>query len=174
MDILNKTLILGKEEMKQHWLLKSEPTNYSIFDLQNEKTQTTFWSGVRNHQARNFLRDSIKIGDEAFFYHSNAKPSSIMGLVKVVKNAYPDPTQFDPKSKYFDPRATPQKPIWFVVDVQLKSMFKNPLSIQHLKSLPQLSGMMLLKQGSRLSVQPVSKEHFDFILNHSKQHLNSQ
>lgn len=145
----------------QYWLMKSEPGNYSIDDLARDKK--TFWNGVRNYQARNFMRDSMKVGDLALFYHSNAEPSGVAGIAKIVKAGYPDHTELDPKSKYYDPKATPDKPIWFMVDVGFVEKFDQVLPLEALKMNPKLKDMMVNKKGSRLSVQPVSQEHFEAV-----------
>ena len=145
--------------MPQYWLLKSEPTSFSIQDLAKSPGQTTCWEGVRNYQARNFLK-SMKVGDRGFFYHSNADPPAIVGMVEVVKAAYPDPYAFDKKSRYFDPKSTPDAPRWFVVDIKLLKIFANPLALDFLRSIKGLEHMELLRMGSRLSVQPVRPEEW--------------
>lgn len=144
-----------------YWLMKSEPTSYSIDHLQKDKI--TFWNGVRNYQARNFMRDDMKVGDGVLFYHSNADPSGIAGMAKIVKAGYPDHTQFDVKSPYFDPKASTQKPIWFMVDIVFVRKFKNFLELDLLRHAPGLENMMVLKRGSRLSVQPVTAREFEMI-----------
>lgn len=146
-----------------YWLMKSEPESFSIEDLKAAPHQTTFWDGVRNYQARNFMWQEMRVGDRCFFYHSNAKPPGIVGIVKVAKQAYPDPTQFDTQSKYYDAKASLEKPRWYAVEVKLERIFKQLLSLDQLKSYPELEGMTLLKKGSRLSIQPVSKAHWDFV-----------
>ena len=145
--------------MPQYWLLKSEPTSFSIQDLAQSPDQTTCWEGVRNYQARNFLK-SMKVGDLGFFYHSNADPPAIVGTVKIVKAAYPDPYAFDRKSRYFDSKSTPDTPRWFLVDVKLIKLFPKPLSLEHLRTIKGLESMELLRKGSRLSVQPVRPEEW--------------
>lgn len=145
--------------MSQYWLLKSEPTSFSIQDLAQSPGQTTCWEGVRNYQARNFLK-SMKVGDRGFFYHSNADPPSIVGTVEVVKAAYPDPYAYDRKSRYFDAKSTPDAPRWFLVDVKLIETFPNPLSLEYLRTIKGLEHMELLRKGSRLSVQPVGSEEW--------------
>lgn len=141
----------------QHWLMKSEPDVYSIDDLARDRR--TAWTGVRNYQARNFMRDAMRVGDLVFFYHSNAKPSGIAGLARVASEAYADPLQFDAQSEYHDPRATRDRPIWMLVDLVFEKKCRHLLSLDALKADPHLSGLLLLKQGQRLSVQPVSAEH---------------
>lgn len=146
----------------QVWLMKSEPEVYSIADL--ERDGKTAWTGVRNYQARNFMRDAMRAGDSVLFYHSNAEPSGIAGLGRVVGNAYADPTQFDRASEYFEPRATLEKPVWFLVDIAFVERFPRLVSLADLKKDVRLNGLLLLKRGSRLSVQPVSRPHFDCVL----------
>ena len=149
--------------MPQYWLLKSEPTTFSIDDLFRSPKKTTCWEGVRNYQARNFLR-TMDEGDLGFFYHSNADPPAIVGIVKVVKKAYPDPYAFDQKSRYFDPKSTVESPRWFVVDVQFQEKFSKELSLESLRTIKALEKMELLRRGSRLSVQPVRPAEWKRIL----------
>lgn len=146
----------------KYWLMKSEPTSYSIDDLARDRR--THWDGVRNYQARNMLRDEITKGDLVFFYHSNCDEPGIMGIAKVVRNAYPDHTAFDPDNHHFDPGSDPAAPRWFMVDLAFQRKLKHTLSLSELKNFPQLEGLQLLKRGNRLSVMPVSKQHWDFIL----------
>jgi len=146
---------------KRHWLLKSEPETYSIHDL--ERDRVTSWEGVRNYQARNFLRE-MKVGDKVLFYHSSSTPPGVAGLAEVVREAYPDSFAWDRKSPYYDPRSTEEKPVWFMVDVGFVERFPELLPLPELRDDPALEGMELLRKGSRLSVQPVSKEHFDHIV----------
>jgi predicted RNA-binding protein with PUA-like domain len=141
------------------WLMKSEPDVFSIDDL--KKKGSSGWDGVRNYQARNFMQQ-MAVGDKVLFYHSNAKPSGIAGLARVVKTAYPDPTQFDSASDHFDPKAKRDKPIWFQVDVAFSEKFERFLSLDELRGVPGLSEMMLFRR-SRLSVQPVSSDHYRLI-----------
>jgi predicted RNA-binding protein with PUA-like domain len=141
---------------RNYWLLKSEPASFSIDDLARAPRQTTFWSGVRNYQARNLLRDELSVGDGVIFYHSNAKPPGAVGLAEVVRAGYPDPTQFEATSEYFDPAATPDAPRWYVVDVRLQERFVRDVSLDEMRTTPALDDMVLLRRGSRLSVQPVS------------------
>ncbi len=148
--------------MAQYWLLKSEPTSFSIQDLAQSDGQTTCWEGVRNYQARNFMK-SMKVGDRGFFYHSNTDPPAIVGTVAVVKAAYPDPYAFDKKSRYFDPKSTMDAPRWFVVDLQLLKAFSSPLSLEYLRSIKGLEKMELLRKGSRLSVQPVRPDEWKIV-----------
>ena len=147
----------------RYWLFKSEPDCYSISDLAAAPDQTTGWDGVRNYQARNFMRDDMKKGDLGFFYHSGKNPA-IAGVVEVVHESRPDPTATDPDNRHFDPAATEDNPRWYMVDVRLVRRIDPPLSRARLRAVPELAGMELLKQGSRLSVQPVEAEAFETIL----------
>lgn len=152
----------------RYWLMKSEPNAYSIDDLAAQPKQTDHWDGVRNYQARNMMRDGMKKGDLVFFYHSNCKPPGIVGIAEVAKESYPDFTAFDPDSKYFDPKSNPDKPRWFMVDVKFKKKFKELISLEQLKTIPQLSSMLLLRKGNRLSITPVSKQEWETILRLAK------
>lgn len=146
-----------------YWLMKTEPNTYSWQDLLKEKNKTTQWEGVRNYQARNFMRDQMKLGDQVFIYHSVVKPMAIVGIAEVVREAYPDYFAFDPASRYFDPKSSKENPRWFMVDVQAKFEFKNPITLERLKTIPGLHDMMLLQKGSRLSIQPVSADQWQLI-----------
>ena len=146
------------------WLVKSEPDCFSIDDLAAAKGQTTYWDGVRNYQARNMLRDQMKVGDQVLFYHSNAKPPGVAGVAEVVREGYPDATACDPKHEHFDPKSRRQEPTWYMVDLRLVERFKREISLPELRQLSQLSGMVLLQRGSRLSVQPVTPRQFDVIV----------
>ncbi len=146
---------------KNYWLMKSEPNTYSIADLQRD--QKTCWEGVRNYQARNLMRDDMRVGDEVLFYHSSAKPAGVAGLARVCAAAYPDHTALDKKSKYYDEKATKDNPIWMMVDVEFVAAFPEIISLETIKSTAALSGILVAKRGMRLSVQPVEKKHFDFI-----------
>jgi predicted RNA-binding protein with PUA-like domain len=142
-----------------HWLIKSEPDVFSIRDLAKAKRQTTHWEGVRNYQARNFLR-AMQVGDLALYYHSNATPSAVAGIVEIVRTAYPDPTAWDESSDYHDPKASPENPIWSMVDVKLVEIFPREIPLDELRGVKALAGMELLRRGSRLSVQPVTAAQF--------------
>jgi predicted RNA-binding protein with PUA-like domain len=144
------------------WLLKTEPESFSVQDLAKAPGQTTCWDGVRNYQARNFLRDEMSIGDRVLLYHSGAEPA-VVGIAKVSRAAYPDPTAWDPKDPHYDPTATKEEPRWFMVDIQLERIFDRPLPLATLRGVPALKGMELLRKGSRLSVQPVRKGEFEAI-----------
>lgn len=147
----------------RYWLMKSEPDCFSIDDLKNSPNKTSCWDGVRNYQARNMMRDDMKKGDLVFFYHSNAKPPGIVGIAKVVKEAYPDHTAFDPESDHPDPKSTPDNPRWFMVDVQFKQKFKDIISLHELKQIAELSDMTLLQKGSRLSITPITEKQWQII-----------
>ena len=148
---------------KKYWLFKSEPDVFSWDDLVKSKKRTTTWEGIRNYQARNLLRDECKNGDQVFFYHSRTNPPAIMGIAEVVKEAYPDPEQFDPKSKYYDSSSDPSDPRWLMVDVKATKAFRNPIDLPTLKEHAQLEGLMVIKRGARLSIQPVDPEHWRLI-----------
>jgi predicted RNA-binding protein with PUA-like domain len=143
----------------KHWLIKSEPAVFSIRDLAAAQGRRTAWEGVRNYQARNFLR-AMKKGDRCLFYHSNADPPGVAGVVEVVREAYPDPTAWDRASKYHDAKAAPENPIWSMVDVKLVVVFPREVPIDELRGVKSLAGMELLRRGSRLSVTPVTAAEF--------------
>ena len=144
-----------------HWLMKSEPDVFSIDDLKTRGKEP--WDGVRNYQARNFMRDGMRIGDRIFFYHSNCKVPGIVGIAEVVSEAYPDPSQFDPDSKYFDAGSSRAAPRWMLVDVGYVQTFPRTISLDELKTCPQLADMPLLRKGNRLSVMPVAAGDWQFI-----------
>lgn len=145
------------------WLFKSEPHEYSIEDLRAESPGFGVWDGIRNYQARNILRDEVKVSDQVLFYHSSCKHVGVAGTMRVVKEAYADPAQFDESSGYFDPKAHIDSPKWFCVDVVFETKFENLVSLKDIKANPALSEMVLLKQG-RLSIQPVSSSQWSEIL----------
>lgn len=149
--------------MTQYWLMKSEPSCFSIDDLQKAPNQTSPWDGVRNYQARNFMRNTMRVGDRIFFYHSNCNPPGIVGIAEVASEAYPDYTAFDPNSDHPDPASTPENPRWFMVDVRFVTKWKRIISLEMLKQHPELSDMQLLRKGNRLSVLPVQKSDWDYI-----------
>ena len=146
-----------------YWLLKSEPDCFGIQNLAQASGQTTYWDGVRNYQARNYLRDSFKRGDLALFYHSNGDPAGVAGVVQVIREGYPDHTAWDAGNEHYDPKSSPENPIWHMVDVKLVEIFPNFLPLDLLRKDAQLEGLELLRKGSRLSVQPVSAAHFKHI-----------
>jgi predicted RNA-binding protein with PUA-like domain len=148
----------------KYWLVKTEPESYSIDDLAAEKTKCTSWDGVRNYQARNFMRDEMQVGDRVLFYHSNAKPPAVVGVAKVVREAYPDPTAWDEDDSHYDPKSSPENPRWVMVDLEFEQKFAKSLSLETLRKVKSLQKMELLRTGSRLSVQPVRKSEFDAIL----------
>ncbi|BFI97285.1 MAG: EVE domain-containing protein [Rhodanobacter sp.] len=148
--------------MKNHWLMKSEPDAFSIDDLKRKKREA--WDGVRNYQARNYMRDGMRVGDPVFFYHSNCAEPGIVGIAQVATDAYPDPSQFDPKSKYFDAGSSRDNPRWMLVDVKFVKKLKRTITLKELQADAALDGMVLLRKGSRLSVQPVEAAHWEHIL----------
>jgi len=148
--------------MEKHWLIKSEPDVFSIDDL--AKSKTTHWDGVRNYQARNFIRDEMKIGDKVIFYHSNAEPPAAVGICEIVKEAYPDFSAFDPEDSHYDPKSKKDSPTWFMVDVKFVKKFSAPVSITEIKANKKLQKMNLVQRGNRLSVMPVTKNEFDEIV----------
>jgi len=146
---------------KRYWLIKSEPTAYSIDDLKRDKS--TLWEGVRNYQARNFMMKEMSVGDEALFYHSSAEPPGAVGVAEVSGPAEPDPTQFDSKDDHHDPKSTPADPIWYCVSVKFKQKFARQVSLAELRELKELQNMVLLRKGSRLSIQPVTENEFKLV-----------
>lgn len=147
----------------RYWLMKSEPSDVSVDDLAALPNKAVAWYGVRNYQARNFMRDQMKVGDKVFFYHSNCAEPGIAGLAAVSKLAYPDATQFDPKNKYFDAKATPENPRWFNVDVKLVKKTRL-VSLKEMRDRPALTHMRILQKGNRLSITPIDPKEWDFIL----------
>jgi len=147
-----------------YWLMKSEPDVFSIDDLKNRPKQTEPWDGVRNYQARNMLRDEMKKGDLSFFYQSSCEVPGITGIMEIVKEGYPDLTAFNPKHKYYDPKSKPENPTWYLVDVIFKRKLKRVITLTELRNKEQLHNMKLLQKGNRLSVMPVSKKEWDYIL----------
>lgn len=147
-----------------YWLFKSEPTVFSIDHLSECLEQTEPWDGVRNYQARNMIRDQIRCGDQGFFYHSSTAVPGIVGIVQVVREAYPDVTAFDPQSKYYDAKSNPESPRWYQVDIQLVRRLKRIITLSELKKHPELKDMPLLRRGNRLSIMPVTQQQWPFIL----------
>jgi predicted RNA-binding protein with PUA-like domain len=147
-----------------YWLFKSEPETYSFSSLLAEPDRTTGWDGVRNYQARNFLRDTIQVGDEVLFYHSNGDPPSIAGIAEVVRAGHPDPTALDPRSSHYDPKSDPAHPTWYQVSIKAKKAINPPLGLPRLRDVPELAGMELLRKGSRLSIQPVTESEWTAIM----------
>ncbi len=151
-----------------YWLMKTEPSAYSIDDLMRKKTGS--WDGVRNYQARNLMRDHMEKGDLALFYHSSAEVIGVAGVLEITSRAYPDPTQFDPKADHYDKKATKERPIWYLVDIAFKEKFKRVVTLVELKNDPFFNDMVVTQRGSRLSIQPVQKKHFDRILELANSH----
>ena len=149
---------------KSYWLFKSEPTAYSYADLQGEEDGFAEWDGVRNYQARNLMRDEMKTGDGILFYHSSADPMAVVGTAKIVKDAYPDFTAWDPKDKHYDSKSTPGNTVWMMVDIKADQEFTKPVTLQELKNNPKLQNMMVTRKGMRLSVQPVTAEEWAEVL----------
>lgn len=147
-----------------YWLLKTEPACFGLADLKRRPKQTAHWDGVRNYQARNFLRDGMAKGDLAFFYHSSCAEPGVAGIVEVVREGYPDHTALDPESEHYDPKSMPENPVWYMVDVRLKREFRSPVTLATLRNTPSLAKMPLLARGNRLSVLPVTKREWETIL----------
>ncbi|MFQ3251305.1 MAG: putative RNA-binding protein with PUA-like domain [Glaciecola sp.] len=154
--------------MKQYWLFKTEPDAFSINDLANRPNKREGWDGVRNYQARNFMRDAMKVGDMAFIYHSSCKNIGIAGLAKVSQIGLTDQTQFDPESHYFDPKSMPEKPRWQMVELEHVETFNNILPLATIKQMPNIVELGLVKKGSRLSIMPVEEQEFEILLNEAR------
>jgi len=154
--------ILPKGATVAYWLMKSEPGDYSIDDLARDKMEP--WDGIRNYQARNMIRDDMQMGDQAFFYHSSCKVPAIVGIMKIASSAYPDPTQFDPNSNHYDEKSPEEDPRWLLVDVAYERNTRRPITLKELKEHPGLAGFRLTQRGNRLSIFPVSDEHWALIL----------
>lgn len=144
----------------RYWLIKSEPSAYSLEDLKNSPGGTDCWDGVRNYQARNYMRDDMGVGDRVLFYHSSNKATAIVGEAVVVREAYPDHTAWDPKDDHFDPRSTPDNPVWMMVDIRFVREFPRPLTLPELREMPALAEMVLLRKGMRLSIQTVTAKEY--------------
>lgn len=147
-----------------HWLFKSEPDTFSIDDLMKRPKQTEHWDGVRNFHVRNLLRDQIKVGDTAFFYHSSCTPPGVAGIMKITKAGYPDFTALDPFSNYYDPKSTKENPRWYMVDVTFVKKFPRLITLEEIKSEPALKNMPLVRKGNRLSITPVTEKEWDKII----------
>ncbi len=148
----------------KYWLMKSEPSVFSIQDLRECPEQTAEWEGVRNYQARNYIRDEMREGDRVLFYHSATTPPAVVGTARIVREAYPDDTAWNPDSKYFDPKTDPENPRWVMVDLRFEQEFVHPLTLAELREIPALKDMVLLRKGMRLSIQPVTKREFEAVL----------
>jgi predicted RNA-binding protein with PUA-like domain len=153
---------------KKYWLMKSEPGVFSIDDLEKSPEQTIHWDGVRNYQARNFMRDDMKNGDSILFYHSNTEPAAVAGICEVAKEGYPDFTAFDPEDKHYDPKSKNDNPVWVMVDVKFVSKFDNPVTLAEIKANGKLQNMKLVQRGNRLSIIPVTPDEFNEIVKMSK------
>ncbi len=145
----------------KYWLMKNEPQAFSIDDL--ERVDVEPWDGIRNYQVRNYIRDQMSVGDQAFFYHSSCKIPGIVGTMRIVSEAYPDHTAFDPDEHYYDPKSNLEKPTWLMVDVKFASKLNEPIPLQQLRQYAELSDMRILQKGNRLSITPLDKKHWDFI-----------
>lgn len=156
--------MLSRNQGRRYWLMKTEPDVFSIDDLKNAVEQTTHWDGVRNYQARNFMRDDMCLGDKVLVYHSNADPSCVVGVATIARTAYPDFTAWDPDDAHYDPKSSEDSPRWFMVDIKFESKFEVPQSLAMLREVPELEKMELLRKGSRLSVQPVSESEFQKVV----------
>ena len=154
----------AEKHQTRYWLFKSEPSAFSIDHLAKAKNQTAPWDGVRNYQARNFLRDEVQMGDHVLFYHSSEEPLGVFGTMAVVRTAYPDFTAFDPKSKYYDAKSDPENPRWFMVDVKLEQKFAAPVLRDTLADNSVTSEMLVMKRGMRLSIQPVTEKEWAAVL----------
>jgi predicted RNA-binding protein with PUA-like domain len=149
----------------RHWLVKSEPDVFSVDDLAACPGQTRWWKHVRNYQARNFMRDDMRVGDKVFFYHSNTEVPGIVGVAEVAREAYPDPDAFDPAAKYFDPKSDPENPRWFLVDIRLLEKLDDVIALKTIKAHTETLGdLPLLRRGNRLSVMPLSANQWDYIM----------
>lgn len=147
-----------------YWLMKSEPDVFGIDHLRKRPKQTEHWDGVRNYQARNMLRDQMRVGDRVFFYHSNCAEPGIVGIARIVRAGYPDHTALDPESKYHDPKSTPENPRWYMVDVKFERKLARTITLDELKRCPELADMPLVRRGNRLSIVPVTAAQWEFIL----------
>ncbi|ADE55484.1 EVE domain-containing protein [Coraliomargarita akajimensis] len=148
----------------KYWLMKSEPDVFSFEDLKQRPGQTEPWDGVRNYQARNFMRDEMKVGDQILFYHSNTNPPGVVGVAEVASSAYPDPSAFDQQSKYYDAKSDPENPRWILVDVKYRADLPRMVSLEEMKAIPELAEMRVLQRGNRLSITPVTEAEFEAIV----------
>ncbi len=151
-----------------HWLMKSEPDVFGIEDLEKRPKKTEHWDGVRNYQARNFIRDQMRRGDQAFFYHSNCPEPGIVGIIEIVREAYPDFTAWDRTSRYYHPKSTPERPIWYMVDIRFVGRFGQPVTLAEIRKQPTLWNMPLVQRGNRLSIMPVTASEWQTILRLAK------
>lgn len=153
---------------KGFWIFKTEPNVFSFEDLKKAPNQTSCWEGVRNYQARNYLRDVVKTGDDVLIYHSQVEPRGVFGVATVVKQGYVDHFAFDKKSPYYDPKSKPEKPTWYMVDIKYKMDLKRPVTIEEMRKREELKNMKLLQRANRLSIIPITKEEFDIIIEMSQ------
>jgi predicted RNA-binding protein with PUA-like domain len=153
-----------KKPPQNYWLMKSEPDSFSIDDLSNRPHQTEHWDGVRNYQARNMMRDNMRLGDQVFFYHSNCDVPGIVGIMEVVKEGYADFSAFDPDDHHFDPKSDAANPRWIMVDVKYVKTLSRTITLRELKAKTELTDLALVRRGNRLSIMPISQQHWDFIL----------
>lgn len=160
---------LVRLDFMKYWLIKSEPDVFSFEDLLANPDQTEAWDGVRNYQARNFMRDDMTIGDQILYYHSNTRPPAVVGIAEVASEPYPDPSQFDPKSDYFDAKAGEDNVRWVLVDVKAVRKLERPVTLDEMKAEPKLADMRLVQKGNRLSVMPVAKKEFEKVVNMAKE-----
>jgi predicted RNA-binding protein with PUA-like domain len=149
---------------RKYWLFKSEPSSYSYADLFNETDKTAEWDGVRNYQARNMMRDDMKVGDGVLFYHSSTNPLAVVGTARIVREGYPDNTAWDPQDRHYDSKSTVDNPVWMMVDIQADQEFGKPVTLQEIKENPRLQNMMVARRGMRLSIQPVTQDEWDEIV----------
>jgi len=147
----------------RYWLMKTEPTVFSFEDLKKRLRSTDHWEGVRNYQARNYMKDEMKKGDKVLFYHSNCEEPGVVGIAEITREAYPDHFSWDGRSRYYDPKSTPENPRWFMVNVTWKKAFRRTITLKDLKADPKLKGMKVLQKGQRLSVMPVTREEFEIV-----------
>jgi predicted RNA-binding protein with PUA-like domain len=148
----------------RYWLMKTEPNAFGIDDLSLRPNRTEHWDGVRNYQARNMMRDDMKLGDRVLFYHSNCEVPGVVGIAEIAREAYPDHTAFDPENKHYDPGSKPENPRWLMVDVRFVRKLRRTVALSELKDRPELDGLALVRKGNRLSIMPVSEEQWNFIL----------
>ena len=148
----------------RYWLMKTEPGEFGIDDLAKRPRKTEPWDGVRNYQARNMMRDEMKKGDRVFVYHSNCEAPGIVGIARVVREGYPDPTAFDPEDRHYDPKSDPANPRWYLVDIKFERKLRRTIPLTELKAQAALEGMALVRRGNRLSVMPVSEREWEYIL----------
>jgi predicted RNA-binding protein with PUA-like domain len=163
MAVFTQTSMTPDTRARRHWLVKSEPDSFSFDDLVASPGRTSCWDGVRNFQARNLMRDDMKLGDLVFFYHSSTDPAAIVGIAEVVRESYPDHTAFDRSDPHYDPKSKPEAPTWMMVDLRARERLPKPVTLAELRDVKGLEKMVLLQKGSRLSVQPVTAKEWDIV-----------